>query len=58
MLEKDLNHEIINDNEVIQQLKEADHFYICHYSKKNERIEHRRVFGTRNLKFGKQAKAS
>ena len=44
MLEKDLNHEIINDNEVIQQLKEADHFYICHYSKKNERIEHRRCF--------------
>ena len=44
MLEKDLNHQLINDQEVIQSLKEADHFYICHYSKMNERIEHRRCF--------------
>ena len=44
MLEKDLNHELINDQEVIQSLKEADHFYICYYSKKNECIEHRRCF--------------
>ena len=44
MLKKDLDHELINDQEVIQSLKEADHFYICHYSKKNDRIEHRRCF--------------
>ena len=44
MLERDLNNEIINDQEVIQQLKEADHFYICYYSKKNECIEHRRCY--------------
>ena len=28
MLEKDLNHQLIDDQEVIQSLKEADHFYI------------------------------
>ena len=44
MLEKDLNHQLINDQEVIQSLKEADHFYICYYSKKNECIEHRRCY--------------
>ena len=44
MLEKDLNHELIDDQQVIQSLKEADHFYICYYSKKNECIEHRRCF--------------
>ena len=44
---------IENQEQVIDALKGADHFYICHYSKKNDRIEHRRCFGTRNLKFGK-----
>ena len=44
MLEKDLNNELINDQEVIKSLKEADHFYICHYCKKRERIEHRRCY--------------
>ena len=44
MLEKDLDHELIDDQEVIKSLKEADHFYICYYSKKNECIEHRRCF--------------
>ena len=44
MLEKDLNHELIDDQQVIQSLKEADHFYICYYSKKNECIEWRRCF--------------
>ena len=44
MLKKDLDHELINDQEVIQSLKEADHFYICHYCKKRDQIEHRRCF--------------
>jgi len=44
MLEKDLNNELINDQEVIKSLKEADHFYICHYCKKRDQIEHRRCF--------------
>ena len=44
MLEKDLDHELINDQKVIQSLKEADHFYICHYCKKREQIEYRRCF--------------
>ena len=44
MLEKDLNHQLIDDQEVIQSLKEADHFYICHYCKKRDQIEHRRCF--------------
>ena len=44
MLQKDLNEIIENDQQVIQSLKEADHFYICYYSKKNECIEHRRCF--------------
>ena len=47
MLEKDINEIIENQTEVIDALKEADHFYICHYCKKREQIEHR------NLKFGK-----
>ena len=44
MLEKDLTNELIDDQEVIKSLKEADHFYICHYCKKREQIEHRRCF--------------
>ena len=44
MLKKDLDHELINDQEVIQSLKEADHFYICHYSKKHEEIQYRRCY--------------
>ena len=44
MLEKDLNHQLIDDQEVIKSLKEADHFYICHYCKKRDQIEHRRCF--------------
>ena len=44
MLEKDLTNELIDDQEVIKSLKEADHFYICYYSKKNECIEWRRCF--------------
>ena len=44
MLEKDLNHELIDDQQVIQSLKEADHFYICYYSKKHEEIQYRRCY--------------
>ena len=44
MLEKYTDELIENQKQVIDALKEADHFYICHYSKKNERIEHRRCF--------------
>lgn len=36
--------EIIGDEQVIKSLKEADHFIICHYSKKNDDIEHRRCY--------------
>ena len=52
MLEKDIS-EMINDPQVIQALKEADHFYICHYCKKREQIEHRRCFWDDKSKFGK-----
>ncbi len=44
MVEGNLDTIIDNPTEVIQQLQEADHFYICHYSKKREQIEHRRCF--------------
>ena len=44
MLQKDLNEIIENQTDVIQALKEADNFYICHYCKKREQIEHRRCF--------------
>ena len=33
---------IENQEQVIDALKAVDHFYICHYSKTNDRIEHRR----------------
>ena len=44
MLEKDLNEIIENQTEVIDALKQADHFYICHYCKKREQIEYRRCY--------------
>ena len=44
MIERNLDHIMENPTEVIQQLQEADHFYICHFSKKNDRIEWRRCF--------------
>ena len=53
MVEGNLDTIIDNPAEVIQQLQKADHFYICHYSKKREQIEHRRCFGIASLKFGK-----
>ena len=56
MLEKDLNHELIDDQQVIQSLKEADHFYICYYSKKNECIEHRRCFWDEKSKIWETSK--
>ena len=37
--------ELIEDQEeVIDALSKADHFYICHYCKKRDRIEERRCF--------------
>ena len=51
MIEGNLDHIMENSAEVIQQLQEADHFYICHYSKKNDRIEHRRCFWDSKSKF-------
>ena len=44
MLEKDLNEIIENQTEVIEALKQADHFYITHYCKKRDNIENRRCF--------------
>ena len=44
MLEKDIDHLIDNQEEVIEALKQADHFYITHYCKKREQIEERRCF--------------
>ena len=49
MLKKDLDHEMINDKEVIQSLKDSDHFYICHYCKKREQIEYRRCYVGRQV---------
>ncbi len=39
-----LNELIENQADVIEALREADHFYICHYCKKRDQIEHRRCF--------------
>ena len=39
MLEKDLDELIENQEQVIEALKQADHFYVCHYCKKREQIE-------------------
>ena len=41
MIEKYLD-EITTDSEVIEALKEADHFLITHYCKKRDQIETRR----------------
>ena len=47
---------IENQEQVIDALKTADHFYICHYSKKNDRIEHRRCFWDKKSKFWETSK--
>ena len=44
MIQKHLNEIIDHQAEVVEALKEADHFYICHYCKKREQIEYRRCF--------------
>ena len=44
MVEGNLDTIIDNPTEVIQQLKEADHFYICHFCKKRDQIEYRRCY--------------
>ena len=56
MIEKDLNNELIDDQQVIQSLQEADHFYICYYSKSKERIEHRRCFWDKKSKIWETSK--
>ena len=56
MIEKDLNNELIDDQQVIQSLREADHFYICYYSKSKERIEHRRCFWDSKSKIWETSK--
>ena len=56
MLEKYTDELIENQKQVIDALKEADHFYICHYSKKNERIEHRRCFWDEQSKIWETSK--
>ena len=47
---------IENQEQVIDALKTADHFYICHYSKKNDRIEHRRCFWDKKSKIWETSK--
>ena len=56
MLEKDLTNELINAQQVIQSLKEADHFYICHFNKKRDQIEHRRCFWDEKSKIWETSK--
>ena len=43
-LKNGIDELIENQTEVIEALKTADHFYICHYCKKREQIEHRRCY--------------
>ena len=44
MIEKYLDEISNTDNEVIEALKEADHFLITHYGKKRDQIETRRCY--------------
>ena len=43
-LKNGIDELVENQEEVIKALKGADHFYICHYCKKREQIEHRRCY--------------
>ena len=56
MIERNLDQIMEKPAEVIQQLQEADHFYICHYSKTNDRIEHRRCFWDEKSKIWETSK--
>ena len=47
---------IENQEQVIDALNTADHFYICHYSNKNDRIEHRRCFWDKKSKIWETSK--
>lgn len=47
---------IENQEQVIDALKTADHFYICYYSKTNDRIEHRRCFWDKKSKIWETSK--
>ena len=44
MIEKYLDEITTTDSEVIEALKEADHFLITHYCKKRDQIETRRCY--------------
>ena len=43
-LKNGIDELIENQEEVIDALSNADHFYIVHYCKKRDRIEERRCF--------------
>ncbi len=54
-LKNGIDELVENQEEVVEALKGADHFYICHYCKKREQIEHRRCYwddkSTRNTQL-------
>ena len=56
MLEKYLDEIIENQTKVIEALKEADHFYICHFCKKRDQIEHRRCYWDEQSKIWETSK--
>ena len=56
MLQKYLDEIIENQTKVIEALKEADHFYICHYSKKHEEIQYRRCYWDEQSKIWETSK--
>ena len=47
--------ELIND-QVVSTIKRVDHFYICHFQKANDRIEHRRCFWDEKSKIWETSK--
>ena len=55
MLEKYLD-EAIDDKQVVQALKEADHFLITHFCKKRDRIETRRCYWDEQSKIWETSK--
>ena len=46
----------IGVEDLTAKLKEADHFYICHYSKKHDEIQHRRCFWDEKSKIWETSK--
>ena len=55
-LKNGIDELVENQEEVIEALQKADHFYICLYSKKNDRIEHRRCFWDKKSKIWETSK--